>query len=555
MSGLYYLPLGGAAEIGMNMYLYGYGPKDNIRWIMVDCGIGFPDAAHAPGVDTMTVDPSFIADQREQLDAILITHAHEDHIGAVGWLWDKLQAPVYCTAFPAEIARRKMEEAGQDSGIIQECEINTPFEVGAFTASFFPMTHSVPETSAIILRSPLGTVFHTADFKIDDNPIIGQPMDKAAMKALGEEGLLAVVCDSTNVFEEGVAGAERDIAEPLKEVIAGCSGKVAATTFASNVARLKSLAEAAKASDRAIVVAGRAMRRMLETAIKTGTLTNFPEITPEKEAENIPDEHLFYLATGSQGEGRAAMARIAGGNHPVVTLNEGDTAIYSSKTIPGNEVDVARVYNMLAERGIEVIDSDDAAIHVSGHACRDELAEVYALLKPEISVPMHGELRHLREHARLARDVWGIGETAVVSNGEMLRLAPGTPEIVDDVPTGRLYRDGDLVVGAMDGVVRERRKMAMNGHIAISVILDEQGDLVVETDVRTTGAPAEAESGPSMEERIADAVDDAIESMSDSDRKNDEMVEEKAAQIARRAAHRMWGKKPETVVFLTRLEE
>jgi len=557
MNGLYYLPLGGAAEIGMNMYLYGYGPKDAIRWIMIDCGIGFPDAAHAPGVDTMTVDPTFIAEHSDQLDAILITHAHEDHIGAVGWLWNRLKAPIYCTAFPAEIARRKMEEAGEDPNRIQVCAPNTPFEAGAFTASFFPMTHSVPETSAVILRSELGTVFHTADFKIDDNPVYGKAMDRDAMRALAEEGVLALSCDSTNVFEPGYAGGETEIVADLERVIAGCKGKIAATTFASNIARLKTLADAAKANHRSIVVAGRAMKRMLEAGVRSGVVTDFPEITSEEEAKNVPDEHLFYLVTGSQGEGRAAMARIAGGSHPSVRLHEGDTALFSSKTIPGNEVDVARIYNMLAERGVEVIDSDAENIHVSGHACRGELEEVYGLIKPKISIPMHGERRHLREHSRLAREEWGVAEAPVVTNGEMLRIAPGAPEIVDDVPTGRLYRDGDLVVGAMDGVVRERRKMALNGHLALSILLDEQGELIIETDVRATGAPIQDEdaSGPSLEERIADAVDDAIEAMSASERKNDETVEEKAVQVARRAAHKMWGKKPETIVFLTRLEE
>lgn len=555
MNSLYYLPLGGAAEIGMNMYLYGYGPEDNVRWIMVDCGIGFPDTGHAPGVETMTVDPSFIEERRDRLDAIIITHAHEDHVGAVGWLWERLGAPIYCTAFPAEIARRKLDEAGVKPSVVKPCEPNAPFDVGAFNITFFPLTHSVPETSALIIRTPLGTIFHTADFKFDPDPIIGVPADIDALKALGEEGVLALVCDSTNVFEPGESGAEKDLRESLSKVIGRCTGKVAATTFASNVARLKSLGEAAKANNRAIVVAGRAMRRMIEVGARTGAVKDFPETVSEDQARDIPDEHLFYLVTGSQGEGRAAMARIANGSHPSVSLASGDTVMFSSKTIPGNEVEVARIYNLLAERGVEVIDSDAEKIHVSGHACRDELAAMYSYLKPQFAIPMHGERRHLREHARMAPE-WGAGSAHVATNGELMRLAPGTPQIVDDVPVGRLYRDGDLIVGAMDGVVRARKKMALNGHIAVSVILDDAGQLIVESDVRMTGAPVQPpKSDSTFEERIAEAVDKAIEAMPRKARKDDEAVEELVALTSRRTAFKLWGKKPETVVFITRLDD
>ncbi len=555
MNGLYYLPLGGTDEIGMNMYLYGYGPEGNQRWIMVDCGIGFPDEGVAPGIETMTPDPAWIAGQRDKLDAIIITHAHEDHIGAIGTLFDKLKAPIYCTAFPAEIGRRKMEEAGHSPKNIKVTEPNTPVQIGDFEITFFPMTHSVPETSALIIRTPVGTVFHTADFKIDPDPIYGSTMDKEALRKLGEEGVLALVCDSTNVFEPGRAGGEKTIQDSLRKVIAGCKGKVAATTFASNVARLKTLADAATANERAVIVAGRAMSRMIQAGERTGAAAGFSDTITEDQARDLPNENLFYLVTGSQGEGRAAMARIASGTHPVVSLERGDTAIFSSKTIPGNEVEVARIYNKLVERGVEVIDSSMADIHVSGHACRDEIEEMYLLLKPKYAIPMHGEPRHLAEHAESALK-WGAAQSFVVTNGEMLHIAANGPRKVDEVHTGRLYRDGDLIVGAQDGVVRDRKRMALNGHIAISVILDDDGQLVVESDVRATGAPKKTgRKGGTFEEQIAQAVDDAIESMPAKKRSDDGALEDMVSQTARRKANRLWGKKPETVVFITRLED
>ncbi|MCL4165115.1 UNVERIFIED_CONTAM: hypothetical protein GTU68_051612 [Idotea baltica] len=438
--------------------------------------------------------------------------------------------------------------------VIEIHEPNVPVKAGPFEVSFFPMTHSVPETSALVIDTPLGKVFHTADFKIDDNPIYGPPMDKAAMAKMGEEGILALACDSTNVFEPGVAGTEREIQESLQEVIKGCTGKVAATTFASNVARLKNLAEAAKASGRAVVIAGRAMRRMIEVSVQTGIVTDFPETISEEQARDVPDDHLFYLVTGSQGEGRAAMARIAGDTHPSVGLDAGDTAIFSSKTIPGNEVEVSRIYNMLAERGIRVIDDGMANIHVSGHASRDELKEVYELLKPKVSIPMHGERRHLQEHAHMAPQ-WGAETSVVVANGSMLKIAPGEPEVVEHVEVGRLYVDGNQLIGAMDGVVRSRRKMALNGHVAVSVILDERGNLVVESDARVTGAPEESgDWDGDIEALVSEAVDDAIQSLGKKDRRDDDKVEETVRLAARRAASRLWGKKPETVVMLTRLD-
>jgi len=555
MDGLYYLPLGGTDEIGMNMYLYGYGPEGKQRWIMVDCGIGFPDEAQAPGVETMTPDPAWIAERSDRLDGIFITHAHEDHIGAVGSLYEKLKAPIYCTAFPAEIARRKMEEAGESPKNINIVEPNTPIKLGKFEVTFFPMTHSVPETSALIIRTPAGTLFHTADFKIDPDPIYGKPMDKDALKRLGDEGVLAIVCDSTNVFEQGRSGGEKTIQDNLNKVIAGCKGKVAATTFASNVARLKMLADAATANERAVVVAGRAMKRMIEAGHRSGAAANFPDTVSEDQARDIPDENLFYLVTGSQGENRAAVARIASDSHPVVSMGRGDTMIYSSKTIPGNEVEVARIQNKLVERGIEIIDSDTADIHVSGHACRDEIEEVYSLLKPKYAIPMHGEHRHLHEHAESALK-WGAAQSFVVTNGQMLHVAANGPRVVDEVPNGRLYRDGNAIVGSQDGVVRDRKRMAMNGHIAVSVILDDDGQLVVESDVRATGAPKRTgKRGGTFEQRIAEAVDEAIKSAPRKKRQDDDGLEELVSQVARRTANKLWGKKPETVVFITRIED
>lgn len=556
---LVYAALGGAGEIGMNLYLYGIGAPAERKWIIVDCGVTFGDMSSAPGVDLVFPDIDFIAGERKNLLGIFITHAHEDHVGAIGRLWRRLKAPIYCTHFTAEIAKRKLEEAGLPEKHVNAVKPHDLVSLPPFDCSFFPMTHSIPEAMALKIDTPVGTVFHSGDFKFDPTPSIGAPTDEEQLAGLGRKGVLALVCDSTNVFEPGEAGSEARLRDGLRKVISEAKGAVAATTFASNVARLKTIAEVALECDRSVVVAGRAMQRMLEAARETGAVSDFPPTVSEDQAREMPSAHILYLVTGSQGEGRAAMGRIATRSHPFISLGEGDTVVYSSSTIPGNEKEVYRVYNMLSELGVQVVDADHADIHVSGHANRDELQRLYAHLKPRISIPIHGEHRHLSEHARMA-PIWGAGEAVVAPNGAVVSIARSRedvgPKIVDSIETGRVYLDGETMVGALDGVIRGRLRMARNGLVALSLVVDETGELIADPEIRFMGAPEKGDNWPApLDELIFEAVDEACEKLSRKQRLSDEAIEEVAVQTCRRTCARWWGKKPEVLCTVIRLDE
>lgn len=552
---LVYVALGGAGEIGMNCYLYGFGAGKNRRWIMVDCGVTFGDMASAPGVELVLPDIDFIAAERKRLVGIFITHAHEDHVGAIGRLWRRLRAPIFCTRFTAEVARRKLAEAGLSDEYLTVVEPHQLIEAQPFECSFFPVTHSIPDANALVIRTPAGTVYHSGDFKFDPQPQIGPPTDMAALSKLGADGVLGLVCDSTNVFEPGEAGSEESVKEGLAQAMASCEGAVAATTFASNVARLRNIAEIARSQDRSVVVAGRAMQRMIEAAVESGAIPDFPPTISGDQAADMPARHILYLVTGSQGEGRAALGRIASNSHPFVDLGEGDLVIYSSSTIPGNEREVYRTYNRLSERGIRVIDDQMADVHVSGHGRRDELKRLHDHLKPKITIPCHGEHRHLVEHARLALE-WGAGASCVAPNGTMISLSGGAPKVVEEIETGRVYVDGETHVGALDGVIRARLKLARQGHVGIALVVDEDGELIADPDVRCTGAPEDGEGWPApLDEMIADAVDEALDKLSKKQRLSDEVIEETASQACRKLCAKYWGKKPETTVMAVRLEE
>ncbi len=552
---LVYVALGGAGEIGMNSYLYGLGRGSGADWIAVDLGIGFGDMETAPGVELVLPDIAFLRAISKRVQGLFLTHAHEDHIGAIPHLWAEIGAPIYARAFTAEVVRRKLDEAGLDTRSVREVGAGEPIAAGRFEVSFLPITHSIPEASMLAIRSPLGTVVHSGDFKLDPDPQLGQPYDLAPYEALGQEGVLALACDSTNVFLAGAAGSEAEITPHLRRIVAAAPGAVAATSFASNVARLRTLAKAASDVGRSVVVVGRAMRRMIEVAVETGQLKDFPKVVPDDQAGDIPAEHIFYLVTGSQGEARAALARIAGNSHPTVRLAPGDTVLFSSKTIPGNEAGIYRLYNRLSEQGIRVIDGDMERIHVSGHARRDDLERVYAALRPRVAVPIHGEHRHLVEHAKWAKD-WGAAHALVAPNGTMVRLDGNAPGIVDEVETGRVYLDGHTHVGAMDGVIRDRLKLARQGHVVVSVTLDEDGDLIADPEVRVVGGPKEAPGWPaSLVELIEEAVDDALEDAPKKARRTDASVEELVAKAARRVSAKHWGKKPVVTALVTRLED
>lgn len=551
---LHFLALGGAGEIGMNCYLYGIGEGKDQRWIMVDCGVTFGDMANSPGIELVLPDVAFIAAERKKLAAIFITHAHEDHVGAIGRLWPRLKAPIYATGFTAEIVGHKLTEAGVEAKV-NVVHPGQRVEAGPFTIEFLPMTHSIPETSALLIDTPAGRVFHTADFKMDPRPTIDKPVDAARLREIGDAGVMLLVCDSTNVFEEGRSGSESDLHDGLRRVFASAEGAVAATTFASNVARLKTLAEVAIAAGRKVIVVGRAMSRMIEAAVKTGAIDSFPAVITDSAAESLPRNQRFYLVTGSQGEGRAALARIAGGTHPAVKLVDGDVVIYSARPIPGNERDINFVANKLSERGVRMVDDRRENIHVSGHAYRDELAELYRLLRPQLAIPMHGEHRHLVEHARMATE-WGAGSAQVAPNGTWLTIENGQATVAGEVETGRIYLDGEVLVGARDGVVRDRLRLARNGVVAVTVIVDDKGASLGDSEVRVMGLPVD---GPGwahpIDELIAEEVDQVVSKLSKADRLRDEKVEEAVSLAVKRLCGRLWGKKPEVIAICLRMEE
>jgi ribonuclease J len=549
---LSFVALGGAGEIGMNMYLYGHGTGAKRRWIMVDCGVSFGDMESAPGVELVMPDPAFIAEQADRLDAIFLTHAHEDHIGALGRLWPRLRAPVYAQPFTVENVKRKFEEAGLPTKPIKTITGGT-VQAGAFSVRFQEVTHSIPEAAALIIDTPAGRIVHTGDFKVDNAPQMGAPFDHDAFRRIGDEGVHALVCDSTNVLMPGRGGSEADVLHPLADIVREAQGAVAATTFASNVARLRSLATVARECDRSIVLVGRAMKRMIELSQEMGLLTDFPETLDEDRAADLPARHVMYLVTGSQGEGRAALARIAAGTHPNVTLGDGDTVIFSSKTIPGNEAGVYRLYNQLSERGVRVLDETSGRIHVSGHARREDLRLMYEALRPRIAIPMHGEHRHLVEHAAFAESL-GVA-SAAAPNGTVVEIGGDRPRIVDVVETGRLYLDGETLIGAMDGVIRARLKLARQGHVSVSLVVDETGDLMADPEVRVVGGPTTGEGWPApLEDLIYDAVDEAVEKAPPKQR-SDAQLEEIASRAVRRVCSRWWGKKPAVTTLVSRLEE
>jgi len=548
-----FVALGGLGEIGMNVYLYGLGQADDRHWLMVDLGITFP-SDNEPGVDIVLPDLSFIEAERRNLVGIVITHAHEDHIGAVAEMWPSLGAPVYATPFAAGMLKAKLAEfSGGRKLTIKEIPIQSSFSIGDFDLEFISMSHSIPETSGLAIKTPLGKVFHTADWKLDPAPYIGETTDEARIVKLGQDGIDVLVCDSTNAFRDGASPSETEVAQSLSKIIAQQAGRVAITTFSSNVARIKAVADAARETGRQLVVAGRAFHRVIRVAIDTGYLpADFSYMDQEHCGYLAPNE-VLALVTGSQGEPRAAMARIAAGEHPDIQLGKGDTVIYSSRTIPGNEQSVIAIQNKLAGLECKVITDGDHLVHVTGHPRRDELAKMFAWTKPEMMIPMHGEIRHLRENARLARQA-GIPSVVPMINGQMLRLAPGRPKIIDDVPVGRNYRDGRLILSESDGSVRERRKLAVVGLVAIALAITPKGDVLGDVDVAIDGVPTEDIDGELMEDLILDAVDGTIDSIPRRRRKDIEMVRDAVRRSVRAEVNRAWGKRPIVKVLINIVE-
>ena len=548
---VYFLPLGGSDEIGMNLNLYGYGPEEKRKWVIVDCGVTFGDLS-TPGVDLIMPDPMFIEERADDLVGMVLTHAHEDHMGAVAQLWKRLRCPIYATPFTAYLVRDRLAEHGLlDEVELHEISLDSRFELGPFDIQLVTLTHSIPEPNGLAIRTPAGLILHTGDWKIDPDPLIGKETDSAALEAMGEEGVLAMVCDSTNVFSAGESGSEAGVKDALIEVVGELKGKVAIAAFASNVARLQSAIEAAEANGRRVCLVGRSMHRMTSAAKSVGLLQHVQDFVTEEEAGFFPDDKILYLCTGSQGEPRAALSRIADGNHRNVTLGPGSTVIFSSRVIPGNELGIFNLQNQLAERGVHIITEKERPIHVSGHPCRDELAQMYAWAKPKVAIPVHGERRHLLEHADFAKSLQ-VPHAITVRNGDMVELrSDGSGAVVDEVPAGRLHLDGKFLTPDNANSMRERRRLSFAGLIAVSLAVDEQGRLVGGPDVRASGV-AEDEKMPieAILDQLADVAEQRFDSLGRRTRKDPDAIEEEIRLAVRREINAIWGKKPQVEVMV-----
>lgn len=549
---LIYLPLGGAGEIGMNAYVYGFGPKGKERLIVVDLGVTFPNMDTTPGVDLILPDISWLKERRNQIEAIFITHGHEDHVGAVGHLWGDLGAPIYARAFTAHLARHKMSDHGHSEQSVRTVsKWPETTSVGPFTVGFLPISHSIPESSALVIDTPVGRIVHTGDFKLDTNPVVGEAFDEDLWAEVAKDGVHALVCDSTNVFSDHAGRSESTLGTDIQSLIEAAPKMVVATTFASNVARVKTLADAGVRAGRSICLMGRAMRRMVEAAIATGVLADFPKVVSPEDAANIPRENLMLLVTGSQGERRAASAQLANGKFMGISMKEGDMFLFSSKTIPGNERGVIRIMNQLSEMDVDVIDDVKGTYHVSGHANRPDLKRMHQLVKPKMVIPMHGEHRHLREHSKLAAE---SGLTSIVCvNGMLLDLTKDTPKIAEYVDTGRMYLDGTVQIGALDGIVRDRIRMAVNGHVIVTVILDEDDEMLGEPWCETLGLSEMGRSNASLIDALEEDLSQYIGRAGAATMVDDDKLEQGIKKTARQTCLNEIGKKPEVTVIISRL--
>ncbi|MFD1701988.1 ribonuclease J [Methylopila henanensis] len=541
---LVFVPLGGVGEIGMNAGLYGLGEGRKRRWLMVDCGVTFGDPVTTPGVDLIMPDIRFAKAQGAAIEAIILTHAHEDHYGALLDLWPQLKCPVYATPFAAGLldAKRAAEREAPriDVRVVAE---GSRFNVGPFDVELVPVAHSIPESTALAIRTPVGTVVHTGDWKIDRTPVLGRPTDEARFRAIGEEGVAAIVGDSTNALREGISRSESEVAASLAGLIKTAPGRVAVTTFASNVGRLRAVADAALAADRQVVLVGRAMARATEVARELGYLEGIPDFLSPDAFGYLPRNKVVALMTGSQGEPRAALARVSEGDHPEVTLAKGDRVIFSSRAIPGNEKAVGRIINKLIEGGAEVITDRTHFVHVSGHPRQEELAMLYGWLKPKVLAPVHGEEMHLDGHADFAKSI-GVPKVVRIRNGDVVRLAGGPTEIVDDVVNGRMLKDGKVMIFATEPTIGERRRLAFAGVVSIALAFDERGDLSGDVSVRFAGLPPRDDEGTSMPEVLRDTVLDCLDSLPRQKRRDHGLVEKAIERAVRGELQTVWGKKP-----------
>ncbi|HEU0118876.1 MAG TPA: ribonuclease J, partial [Alphaproteobacteria bacterium] len=542
---VWFLSLGGAGEIGMNLNLYGTAGK----WLMVDCGITFGDET-TPGVEIIMPNIGFIADRRDDLVGIVVTHGHEDHIGAIPYLWTQLQCPIYATKFTAELIRNKLAQMDLKARIIEIPKGGT-FEVGPFKGEFIGVTHSIPESQMLAIATKHGTVLHTGDWKLDPEPIVGDVTNSARLKELGAEGLMALVGDSTNALVPGRSGSEREVQDGLNELFKTLKKRIVVTCFSSNVARLKSVAIAAKKAGRYVTLVGRSMWRNAETAEECGYLPEFKDFLSENEAMLSPRDNIVFICTGCQGEPRSALPRIVGDDHPEVELDSGDAVIFSSREIPGNEKAIAKLQNRLIAQGLQVITQDQAFVHVSGHPAQDEIAELYQWTRPKLVLPVHGEARHQMEHARIAKECQ-VPATLIPQNGQIIRLGPGIHEVVTEVPHGRMGLDGRAVRPLDHEATKNRRKMSYNGAAVITLVMDARGVITREPQVALMGLADEGAEGPLQGDIVA-AIQDAVEAMPKSTRIDDAAVRHAVAAAARRIMKEVHGKKPITEVHVVRI--
>ncbi|ABS15122.1 ribonuclease J [Brucella anthropi] len=549
---LVFLPLGGVGEIGMNLAMYGFGPADNREWLVVDMGVSFA-GPEQPGADLILPDIRYLEAEKHNLRGIVITHAHEDHFGALLDLWPRLKVPVYATPFTAGLLEAKRQsEHGAPEIPITIYKAGEKFEVGPFKVEAVAVTHSIPEPVSLAITTPLGTVVHTGDWKMDPEPSLGPVIDEARFRAIGDAGVLALICDSTNALREGESPSERQVGESLRELIENARGRVAITTFSSNVGRIRSITEAARDAGRQVLVVGRSMKRAISVATELGYMEGLPEYLSEEDYGYIPRENVVMILTGSQGEPRAALAKLARDEMRSLALTAGDTVIYSSRAIPGNEKSILDIKNRLIDRGIKIIGDEDALVHVSGHPRRSELRRMYSWVRPQILVPVHGEAAHLVAQGSLGA-MEGIEQVAQVRDGDMLRLAPGKAEIIDEAPVGRIYKDGKLIGDEEEIGMVERRKLAYVGHVAVSVLLDREHKIIDEPDLVTFGVPEENAQGDLLEDILLDAAIEAIDSIPRVRRKDIELVRESVRRAVRAAANEAWGKKPVVTVFVNRI--
>ncbi|MCS3730224.1 ribonuclease J [Bradyrhizobium betae] len=547
---LVFAPLGGVGEIGMNLSIYGLGNRQQRSWLAVDLGVSFGDEEHLPGIDLIMPDISFLEKERKNLMGLVLTHAHEDHFGAIIDLWPKLKCPIYATQFSAALFEAKLAAERNAPKIpVTVVPSGGRVDIGPFNVEFIPVAHSIPESHALAIHTSAGIVLHTGDWKIDPTPIIGRPTDEKRLRELGDEGVLALIGDSTNAVRDGRSPSEAEVAKTITELVKAAKGRVAVTTFASNVARLKAVADAARAADREVVVVGRAMERVSQVARETGYLDGVQNFRSTDVYGHLPQDKVLALCTGSQGEARAALARIANDDHPEITLNRGDCVIFSSRTIPGNEKAVGAIINNLILQGVEVITDRDHLVHVSGHPRRDELRDMIAWVRPQLLIPVHGEALHLHEHAKLARAA-GVPRVLVIRNGDLIKLGPGDPGVIGEVPSGRLYKDGTILEDSKSRAVVERRRMAFSGCAFVAFAMNAQGELVDDPEVDLVGIPDKNRAGEPFDDIVFDAVVSTIEGLPKARRRDPDALAESVRRAVRSVINEHWGKKPPCLVHV-----